>query len=152
LRFRSFFGASQQFFHAGFFSLRTIQAKIKFRGAAQAQTRHEFVSYIFFGCEQALHAAFGFAVVAIDIDEDLRRAAIVGHVDGGYAYQADAWVSEFAFDERFDFLAQSLAEPSAMMLNATPFHSSPQSKTHENIRKLGAGVGREVLLSRTRGG
>jgi hypothetical protein len=37
-----------------------------------------------------------------------------------------------------------------MILDPALLHSSPQGKTHENIRKSSPGVDLEVLLSRTR--
>ena len=47
-------------------------------------------------------------------------------------------IGQFALDEGFDLLAQGLAQPAAMILDAALLHASPLSKTHENIRKRAA--------------
>jgi hypothetical protein len=65
------------------------------------------MSYIFFGGEQAFDTSLGFPVIAIDIYENLRGPAIVGHMNGSDPNQTYARIGEFAFHQRFDFLAQS---------------------------------------------
>lgn len=95
---------------------------------------------IFLGGVKSAHAALGFFVVAIDFDQNLRRPAIFGQLDSGNADQADARITEFAFYERLDLLAQGFAQSSAMMLYRTLLHKSPWIKTHENIRKTGVCV------------
>src|SRR2546423_169903 len=102
------------------------------------------------GGKQALETSLGFLIVAIHVYEDLRGASIVSDMNSGDPYQANARVSQLAFHQRFNLLAQGFPQPSAMILNAALLHSSPRSKTHENIRKSGTGVGLEVLLSRTK--
>src|SRR3984885_4820365 len=105
--------------------------------------------YVFFGCEQAFKATFRFLIVAIHIDQNLRRPAIVGYMYSRDANQSDAWISQFAFHQGFNLLAQGLAQSSAMIFQPALFHPSPRSKTDENIRKSTASVGSPVLLSRT---
>jgi hypothetical protein len=70
-------------------------------------------------------------------------------VDAGHAYQANAGVGQLTLDESFNLLAQGLTDPAAVVLESALLQLSPQVKTHENIRKLAAGLGSEVLLSRT---
>jgi hypothetical protein len=57
-----------------------------------------------------------------------------------HAHESNARVGEFAFDQRFDFFAEGLPNPSAMMLQPALLHDSTSGKTVENIRKLDAGV------------
>ncbi len=108
--------------------------------------------YVFFGCEQALKTALRLLVVAIHIHQDLRRAAIIGDVDGRHSHQPDARIGKFAFHQGFNLLAQRLAQPPAMIFDAALLQPSPLRKTHENIRKSAARVGPEVPLSRTKEG
>jgi hypothetical protein len=65
--------------------------------------------YIFPGGDQALETSIRFLVVAIHIHQHLRRPAIVGHMHRSHTHQPDARISQFAFHQSFDLLAQSLA-------------------------------------------
>jgi hypothetical protein len=107
---------------------------------------------VFLCRNQALKAAIRFLVVAVHIHQNLRRAAIVSHMHRGHAHQPDARIGQLPFHQRFDLLTQSFAQPPAMIFDRALLHSSPRRKTHENIRKLDARVGPEVLLSRTKEG
>src|SRR5208282_4430181 len=111
----AFLGPRQQFFDSRFLLLRTIQAKIQFRGTPQMQALYQFMTNIFAGSLQALEALIRISVVAFDIDPNLRRAAIIGDVDRGHADQANAGIGQFAFDEGFDLLAERFANPPAMV-------------------------------------
>jgi hypothetical protein len=89
---------------------------------------------------KSLEALVGICVVAFDVDPDFRGSAVVSDVDSRHADQPDARIGQFTFDERFDLLAQGLANPPAMVLQPPLLQDAPHSKTHENIRKTGAGV------------
>ena len=112
----SFFCPRQQFFDSRFRLIRTVQPKIQLRGAPQTQALYQLVANVLAGRLEPLEALIRIRVVAFDIDPDLRRAAIIGDVDGGYADQANAGIGQFAFDERFDLLAERFANPPAMVL------------------------------------
>ena len=118
-----FFARANSSSTRAFLSLRAIQPKIQFRRAPQPQTFHQFMPDIFFGGEQALETALGFLIVAIDIHENLRRAAIVGHMYRSHAHQADARIRQFSFDQRLDLFAQSLAQPPPMIFEPALLHS-----------------------------
>jgi hypothetical protein len=68
MRLHSFLGPSQQFFHAGFLALRTVQSKMQLWSAPSPQTLDQFVLYIFFGGEQTLETAFRLLIIAIYVD------------------------------------------------------------------------------------
>src|ERR1700676_1249656 len=106
--------------------------------------------YVFFRGEQALETSLRFLVIAVHVDQNLRGSAIVGNMHRGPSDPSDARIGEFAFHQRFDLLAQRLAQPAAMILDRALLHDSPRSKTHENIRKTTASVGSDVPLSRTK--
>src|SRR6202035_1488651 len=92
-------------------------------------------------CLQTLQAFVRILVIAFNIHPNLRRPTIVRDVDGGHAHQANARISQLAFDQGFDLLAQSLANPPAMVFQPTLLHGFITSgKTDENIRKTGASV------------
>jgi len=76
-------------------------------------------------CFQPFHAALGFLVVAFDLDENVRGAAVVGHLYAGHADQADARIAQFAFYQSFNLFAQGFAQSSTMMLDRTLLHDSP---------------------------
>ncbi len=81
-------------------------------------------------------------IVALDIDQYLRRSAVIGYQHSGHADQTDAWIAQFAFDQSFNLLAQGFAQTSAMILDPTLFHSShPEVKrmriSENRVRVLG---------------
>jgi hypothetical protein len=123
---------------------------MQFGRAPAPQAFDQFMLYIFFRGEQAFETSFSFLIVAIHVDQNLRGAAIVGDMHRSHSHQSDARIGEFAFHQRFDLLAQRLAQPAAMILNRALLHDSPRSKTHENIRKTNASVGSDVPLPRTK--
>jgi hypothetical protein len=104
---------------------------------------------IFFGGEQALETSLCFLIVAIHIYENLRRPAIVGHMHRSYAHQSYARIRQLSFHQSLNLLAQSLAQPPAMIFEPALLHHLPRSKTNENIRKSTARVGPHVPFSRT---
>src|SRR5208337_2872446 len=59
--------------------------------------------------QAGLEAALRFLIIAVDIHENLRGAAIVGDMDGGHTHESDAGIGQFSFHQRFNFLAQGLA-------------------------------------------
>jgi hypothetical protein len=71
---------------------------------------------------QTLQGALGFLLIAADGYQDPRRTGITGEFDATYAGKADAGIGEFAFHDGFDFFAQRLSEPAAMILLTTTFH------------------------------
>jgi hypothetical protein len=97
---------------------------------------------VFFRRHESLEAALGFSLVTIYINENVRRTAVLGQMDGSHAHQPDARVGEFAFDKRFDFLAQSFAQPAAMMLNPAPFH------IHSEVKRLRISENTPPMLAR----
>jgi hypothetical protein len=90
---------------------------------------------------QSFNAFIGIHVITFDIDPHFGGFSIVCDVNRCHAHESNARVGEFAFDQRFDFFAQGLPNPSAMMLQPALLHDSTSGKTIENIRKLDAGVG-----------
>ncbi len=79
--------------------------------------------------------------LAFDVDPDLRRPAIIRDMNRRHAHQPNPRIGQFAFDERFNLLAQSFANPPAMIFEPALLHDSGTSgKTHENIRKSGPSV------------
>jgi len=105
------------------------------------QPLHQFVPNVFFRSFQSFQTLVRILVATLDVDPNLRRPAIVGDVNRSDANQPNPWIGEFAFDERFNLLAKSFANPPAMIFEPALLHdSSTSGKTHENIRKLAPSV------------
>jgi hypothetical protein len=79
------------------------------------QPLHQFVPDVFLRGRQAFQALIRIFVVTFHVDPHLRRTAIVGDVYCGHAHQSNSRICQFAFDERFNFLAQSFANSPAMI-------------------------------------
>ena len=72
---------------------------------------------------QSLQRALSFGIVALHHHENTGGARIASQYDAAHADQADAGVAEFALDNGFDLLAQSLSQSFAMILGPALFHS-----------------------------
>src|SRR5258706_12869298 len=84
--------------------------------------------YIFFGREQALETSLRLLVVSIHIHQNLRRAAIIGDVDGSHPDQSDTRIGQLSLNQSFDFFPQGLPQPPAMVLYAALLHSHLEVK------------------------
>jgi hypothetical protein len=63
------------------------------------------------------------------MDPNLRGPAIVGDVDSGHAHQPNPRIGQLAFNQRFNLLAQSFANPPAMIFEPALLQdSAPQVK------------------------
>ncbi len=102
--------------------LGTIEAEIQFRGTPDAQTLHQFVADVFTRGFQPFQALIRIRVVAFNIDPHFRGTAIVGYVNRRDADQSDTGISQFTFHERFNLLAQSFPDSSAMMFESALLH------------------------------
>jgi len=86
------------------------------------QSLNQFMPDVGARCLQTLQAFVRILVIAFNIHPNLRGPTIVRDVDGGHAHQANARISQLAFDQCFDLLAQSLANPPAMVFQPTLLH------------------------------
>src|ERR1019366_3604864 len=140
-RFAPLLRPRQQFFHSRLFLLRAVQPKIQLRSAPQVQPLHEFVPDVFLCRCQAFQAVVRVLVIAFNIDPHLRRSAIIRDVNRRHAHQPNPRIGQLAFDQRLDLLAQSLADPTAMIFESALLHDSRTSgKTDENNRKSAPSV------------
>src|SRR6202034_815571 len=148
-RLVSLLGARQQFLDSSFFLFRTVQPKIQLGGASQVQALHQFMTDIFARRFQTLQAFVRIRVIAFHVDPNLRRPAIVRDMHRGHAYQSNAGIGECAFDERFNLLAQCLANPPAMVFQPALLHATaPQVKRMRISEKWAPVCDPEALLSR----
>src|SRR6202162_156899 len=118
----SFLGPRQQFFDSRLFLFGAVQPEIQLWRSSQPQSLDQFMPDIFARRFQSLQALVCILVIAFDVDPNLRGPAVVRDVDRGHAYQPDPRVGQFAFDERLDFLAQSLADSPAMIFQPALLH------------------------------
>jgi hypothetical protein len=122
------FYSLKQFVDSGFFAFAAVEPEKQLWGASQAQAISHFVADVSFGSLKALQAAIRFSVVTIHFDQNLCRAAILGHMHTADADQANAWVGQFAFHESLDFFPQRLGKTSAMMLGRAFLQTTPRIK------------------------
>ncbi len=122
LRLLSFLRAIQKLFHATFQLLRTVDLKKQFRRAAEAKTLGNFVADKILGCVQAFERAFGLVVIAGDRYHHAGGTGIVGHLNRRDADQANTRIGQLAFEDGFNLLPQSFAEPFAVMFLAPALH------------------------------
>ncbi len=95
---------------------------MQLRSASQTQSFNQFMPDVFARRFQALQALIRIRVITFHIDPNLRRPAIVGDVDRRHAHQTNPGIGQFAFDERFNLLAQSLTNPPAMVFQPALLH------------------------------
>src|SRR5580658_7453776 len=120
--------ALQQFFHSRFFNVGTIQPEVQFRCASQAQALHQLMPYIFPGSGKPLQTSLGFRIITIDKYTHLRRPPVIRNHHTAHAHQPNPRISQLAFHQSFNFLAQGLAYTTAMILEPTLLHTSPRIK------------------------
>ncbi|SPE45320.1 hypothetical protein SBA7_780001 [Candidatus Sulfotelmatobacter sp. SbA7] len=125
LAFLSLFGAIQKLVNSGAELVRAVELKMKLGRTAEVQILRHLAAYKPDGRGQPLQRAFGFFVVSIERDEDMRRARVLGQDHAGDADQPDSWVAEFALDDGFDFLAQGFPEPFTMVFTPALLHAFP---------------------------
>jgi len=96
------------------------------------QSVRQFMPNVTLRGNEAFETALGLGViVALDIDQDLRRATVIGYQDSGHADQTDARIAQFAFDQGFNLLAQGFAQTPAMNFDRALFHSS-----HPTVKRM----------------
>jgi hypothetical protein len=144
--FASFFRPVQQFLNSRFILLGAVKPEIELRCAPNSQSLYKFVANVFLRGFEALETVIGFSIIAFDIDPDLGRAAIIGHVNCRHANQSDARVREFSFHQGFDLFAKGFADPTSMMLEPTLLQDFTSGKTVENIRKKVARVAPDTAI------
>src|SRR6266567_671258 len=123
--FVSFFRPRQQFLDSRLFHFRAVQTEIQFRGASQAQALDQFMPDVLARRFQTFQALVGICIVAFDIHPNLRRPAILGDMNCRHAHQPNSWIGQFAFNQGFNLLAQSFADPPAMILQPALLHDPP---------------------------
>jgi hypothetical protein len=72
---------------------------------------------ILLGREQALEASVRFVIVAIGIDQNLRRTAIISHMHSSDAHEPDARIRQFSLHQSFNLFAQGFTQPAAMIFD-----------------------------------
>src|SRR6267142_736392 len=93
---------------------------------------------------QSFQAAFGFVIVALDVDHHPRRPRIIGHEHGRNADQSDARICQLTLEDRLDLFADGLAQPVPVILLATTFHIFPGGKPFRIAEREKSGDGPEV--------
>src|SRR5215472_7048493 len=118
----------QQLFHSSLGLLGAVETEIQLRRAPEAQPLYQFMANVFASCFQPRQTSIGFPVIAFDMDPYLSRASVIRHVNRRHAHQADSRIGQLPLDQSLDLLAQSLADPSAMVLEAALLHFPPRVK------------------------
>src|SRR6185437_740293 len=104
-----FFCALQQFVNPGFVVLRTVQQKHQLRSSPQVQPVGDFMADVSRCRTQPFQAALPFFFTTLHHHEYSRRARVLCQLNRGYANQPDAWISELALHQCFNFFPQGLA-------------------------------------------
>jgi hypothetical protein len=125
----SFLRTRQQLLYATSELLGAVDFEEKLGRTAQAEALGQLAANEILRCVQSLKRAIGLDVVASDCDQNVGRTPILGHLKSRNAGQAYAGIAEFAFEDGFDLLAQSFAEPLAMMLLRSAFHGRGENRT-----------------------
>src|SRR5271157_1217532 len=114
-----------------------IDLKIQFGRTAQTQTLGEFMPHVVLRGGQTFQSTLGLSLIPGNVDHDASRTRVLGHDHRTDPGQADARITQFAFEDGFNLLANGLAQPSAMIFPPTLLQGIPRmEKTRKNIRKL----------------
>ena len=123
---------------------------MQFRRAPQTQPLHQFMPYIFPRSLKALQASIRLRVVPIHKNPNLRRPPIVRDYHATHANQPNPRIGQFAFHQSLNFLAQSFAYATAMILEPTLLQTPPRIKLmtiSENRSRVLAGKPNCLALS-----
>jgi len=91
------------------------------RRTSQVQPLHKFAANKARGRLQAFHGRRRRGFVSLNHHQHARGPRVGSKKDLAHIGQTNAWVAEFPLENRFDFLAKSLAEPLPVILLAPPF-------------------------------
>src|SRR5579862_1620857 len=128
--------AVQQFVDSGFVLLRSIELKKQLRWTAQVQPLRNFVPNKTDRRSQPCERKLRFGIVAFHGDQNTRRTSILSQFHRAHVYPTYSWITQLAFDDGLDLLAQRLGQPLAMIFLPALFHCLfTWSKTNEDIRK-----------------
>ena len=110
------FRAIQQFVNPGLVLLGAIRPEKQLRRTPQMQPLSQLVPNKTTGGRQSCQGAIRFRIIPLDHHEHASRARVRSQLDFANIDQANARIAQFAFQNRSNFLAQSLAQPLAMVL------------------------------------